>query len=732
MLSKINIKKTIYISIGCVLLIFFSIVAILQLYLGDKEVKTVSGTIEQLKQNTNIIEKVYLEWWNSSLNKISSQGVKDTYELKNTYKSLNIIVDNKDVLRDVILNEIIINGIPLIDYKYEVVESKDGKSIFKIPLNYLSENNTNKLTKTITVYNRYDDVFYKVNIDSFEFRFNFSKDNDFLYLGFENYISSFFDKEFKVETNYFSDNDQNFIYSFGHSTKNIKLPLINDLKISLDKDNSNLFFRENTTFTIYNRFDIPFITIGVTDSGDLRVINTYNLSNVYDVELKDQFFVFDSNEDNIFKITKNNDGTVDIQNLIDNYKIYFNEDTMKTYRIYDEDEKKDNKLVKFKIYRDLRDGSYIFAPNLSIELYRFYNFKENKFLNYDSEINKFILKDSSSKFIMTKDKKLFDITNRVFMKKNDKSSKDSFYIGDSNKENADIFQINNMASTLFKKVNYDEIQNEIILGNYIQVLLKDKESGEFLSVKANSNEAINQNISNSSYLNGEFNYNRASSDLSNFLFEIRPYTSSVTSFNLYSKVKGTSLNIGHGFLSNKLLFDKNNDTKVRFVIEKNQGKENEFLIKDDYGSYLSFDESDDNARVVSNGFLQKFLGGEEVLDTFEIYLVDFNTLENMNSGNYISFASKKGKSDIFLDKITTENTDVKNIDEYIVFKNKEPLFLTGDNLIQDMIITDDYEHLKGIEKKLISRRNGNYLGYMFRILNGINNTHNINFDIENR
>ena len=732
MWNKLNNKKTIYIVIGFILLVFFSIVAMLEFVLKEDEAKSVSGTIEQLKENTNLIEKVYLEWWNSSLNKISSQGVKDTYELKNTYKSLNIIVDNKDVLRDVILNEIMIDGTPLVEYKYELIDSKDGKSVFKIPLSQLSENNTNKLTKTITVYNRYDDIFYKVDVDSFEFRFNFSKDNDFLYLGFENYISSFFNKEFKVETNYFSDNNQNFIYSFGHSSKNVKLPLVNDLKTQIDKQGSDLFFRENTSFTLFNRFNVPFITIGVMETGDLNIINTYNISNVYDVELKDQFFVFDSNEDNIFKIIKNKDNTVDIENLIDNYNIYFDPDLMNTYKVYEEDKKDHKNLVKFKIYRDLRDGTYIFTPNLNIELYRFYDFKENKFLFYDKEINQFILKDTPSKFVFTKENKLFDISNRVFVKKYDKSNRENYYIGDVSKDNGDFFQVNDMSASLFKKVNYDEIQKKILLGNYIQVLLKDKESKEFLSVNSNSIEALNDNLTDSSYLNNQFNYKEVTRDLGNFLFEIRPYSSNVTSFNLYSKVKDTSLTIGHGFLSNKLLFDKNNDNKVRFVIEKNQGKENEFLIKDDYGSYLSFDETDDRAKVVSNGFLQKFLGGEEELDTFEIYLMDFDTIENPNSGSYISFASKKGKNDVFIDKVSTKNIDIKNIDEYIVFKNKQPLFLTGDSLIDNMVITDDYKHLKGINKKLISRRNGNYTGYRFRILNGINNTENINFDLDSK
>lgn len=730
-MKKLNIKKTVYWCISVVLVLFFSVVAILQIYYKDTKVQTVSGTIGQLKKHTNLVEKIYLEWWNSSLNKISSQGVKDTYELKNTYKSLNIIIDSRNVLKDVILNEIIIDDKPLLNYKYEVIDAKNGKSIYKIPLSELSDNKTNNLTKTVTIYNRFDNVFYKIDIDSFEFRFNFSKDNDFLYLGFENYISSFYNKEFKVETNYYSDNDQNFIYNFGHSSKNVKLPIVNDLKTNVNKENSQVFFRENTTFTLYNRFNVPFITISITDDGNLKVKNTYNLSNVYDIELKDQIFIFNSKEDNIFKIQKNKDGTVNIHNLIENYEVYFNDETMDTYRVYLEkkqNSQEEEKLIKFRMYRDLRDGKYIFTPNKSIEIYRFYDFNQNKFLKYDKEINKFTLKDDFSKFILTKDNKLFDIVNRVFVKKDIKNEKENFYHGDAKKENGDIFQINNMAESIFKKVEYSELQKEIALGNYIQVLLKDKESGDFLSVRSNSNEAINQNLTSSSYLNQEFNYDKAVDALSNFIFEIRPYTNNVTSFNLYSKVKGTSLNVGNGFLKNKLIFDKNIENKVRFIVEKSEGNENEFLIKDDYGSYLTFDDSDDYAKVVSNGFLQKFLGAEEQLDTFEIYMMDFNVLNNVNSGDYVSFSTKKSKNDTFLEKTTTTNMEIKNIDEYIAFKNKEFLFLTGDNLIENMVITDDYKHLKGIENKLISRREDNYTGYRFRILNGLNKTENINFN----
>ena len=76
----IKTRKFIYFLIGFVLVIFFLIVGILQIFLKDKDVKMANGTISQLKENTNLIEKIYLEWWNSSLNKVSSQGVKDIYE----------------------------------------------------------------------------------------------------------------------------------------------------------------------------------------------------------------------------------------------------------------------------------------------------------------------------------------------------------------------------------------------------------------------------------------------------------------------------------------------------------------------------------------------------------------------------------------------------------------------------------------------------------------------------
>lgn len=726
-MGELSTKKIIHILTGSVMVVFFLVVGILQITLKGKDTKLTSGTIDQLNENKNLIEKIYLDWWKSSLNKVSSQGVKDVYELKNTYENLNIIVKNNNVLRDIILNEIIIDGKPILDYEYEIVEIKDGRSIFKIPISQFSKNQNNKLTKIINVYNRYDNVMYKIDVDSFEFRFNFSKDSNFLYLNFENYISNFYDKEFKVETDYYSDNNQNFIYSFGHVNKNVKIPIVNNLNVSLEENVYDVFFKENTSFTLYNRFGNPFATIGVLNSSELKIINNYSLSNVYNIELKNQVFTFDSNEDNIFKITRREDGSVDIFNLIDNYSLYFDEDVMKTYKVYEDSEKnKEKDLINFKIYRDLRDGKYVFSPNKSISLYMFYDFKDDKFLSYNKEVNKFLKQDVGSKFNITKDNMIFDVSNRVFLKKDYGNSKNFSYIGDKNLENGDVFEFNNMNSSLFKKVDYDEIQKEILSGNYIQVLLKNKETQEFLSVNSKTNEAINEVLYNDSYLDNKFNYKKGVKDLKEFLFEIHPYNSELTSFNLYSKSIGTSLNIDYGFLNNKLIFDKKNDNKVRFFIEKNDGRDNEFKIKDDYGSYLSFNALDNFAKVASSGFLKKFFNEDDDFDVFEIYMVDFDILDNINSGFYVSLSSRKPKSDVFLSKVTSEdgNQEVKNLDEYIVFKNRKFLFLDGDNLMNEMIATTDYNNLKGIENHLISLRSNEYLGYRFRILDEINKIDN--------
>lgn len=720
-------NKPIYFLVGGIILIFFVTIGVLQFYLKENTTVTVNGTIGDIKESTSIIESIYLDWWNSSLTKISSQGVKDVYEFKNTYESLNIVIKDTDVLRDVILNEIIIDGKPLVDYDFEIIESKDGKIIYKIYLEEFSNNDTNKITKVINIYNRYDNNFYNIEVDSFQIRFNTSMDSNFVYLNFENYISNFYDKEFKVETSYYSENYQNFIYSFGHTNKNVKFPLINELKAPVDKVDKDTFFKENTTFTIYNRFGTPLALIGVLSSGDLKLLKSYSLSNVYDIELKDQVFTFSSNVDNLFKISKNQDGSVDIQNIVDNYKVYFDENLMRTYRVYEEDEKEEENFINFKMYRDLRDGKYIFSPNKEIPIYKFYDFQEDKFLSYDGEINKFISKDSPSEFVLTKDNKLFDIKSRVFIKKGE-NQKDTFYFGDSNFKNGDIFKFNNMSEALFKKVSYDEMQNEIISGNYIEVLLKNKENDEFLSVNSKTQEAVNSTLYNDSYLDQTFNYSKGISDLNNFIFEIRPYNSELTSFNLYNKVKDTSLNTDYGFLNNKLIFDKNNDNKVRFVLEKNDGRDNEFKIKDDYGSYLSFNDSDDVARVASTGFLQKFFNEENDFDVFEIYMIDFNEYKNLNSGYYISFSSKSKDKD-FSDKVSVgeKGTNLKSLDQYVVLKNKEMIFLTGDNFVEDMVVTKDYKNLKGISNSLTSLRDKNYLGYTFRILNGFNNTTNIEF-----
>lgn len=725
-MGELRTKKLIYILVGIMMVVFFLIVGILQITLKGKDTRFTNGTINQLNENKNLIEKIYLDWWKSSLNKVSSQGVKDIYELRNTYENLNIVVKNNGVLRDVILNEIIIDEKAIKDYEYSVIETKDGKSIFKIPINQFSQGKNNKLTKIINVYNRYDNVFYKIEVDSFEFRFNFSKDSNFLYLNFENYISNFYDKEFKVETDYYSDNNQNFIYSFGHVNRNVKIPIVNNVNVSLESGSYDTFFRENTSFTLYNRFGNPFVTIGVLNSSELKIVNNYSLSNVYNIEFKNQVFNFDSDEDNIFKITKREDGSVDIFNLIDNYSLYFDEKLMKTYKVYGENnEDKDKKLINFRIYRDLRDGNYVFSPNKSVALYMFYDFKDDKFLSYNKEVNKFVKKDVGSKFNITNDNMIFDISNRVFLKR-DGNSKNFSYIGDKSSDNGDIFEFNNMNSTLFKKVDYDEIQKEILSGNYIQVLLKNKETQEFLSVNLKTNEAINEVLHKDSYLNTKFNYKKGMKDLGEFLFEIHPYNSELSSFNLYSKTTGTSLNIDYGFLNNKLMFDKNNNNKVRFFIEKNDGRDNEFKIKDDYGSYLSFNDSDNFAKVASGGFLKKFFNAEDDFDVFEIYIVDFDILDNINSGFYVSLSSKKPKGDVFLSKTTNEDgkQDIKNIDEYIVFKNREFLFLDGDNLMNDMVATIDYNNLKGIENHLISLRNDEYLGYRFKILDEISNIEN--------
>lgn len=722
-------KKSIYLFLGIVFSVFFLIIAVLQIFLKDRNVTASSGTINQIKENTSLVEKIYVDWWTSSLNKISSQGAKDVYEFKNTYKNLNIVVKESDVLRSIILNEIIIDGQPLSDYDFEVVESRDGKSVFKVSLNQFGKNNSSNLTKLITVHNRYDNIFYNIEVDSFQFRFNFSKDSDFLYLNFENYILDFYDKEFKVESNYYSDNNQNFIYNFGHLNKNVKIPIVNNLKVSALGQVVNTFFKENTRVTLHNRFGNPVVTFEVSSSGDLKILNSYNLSNVYDIELKDQVFVFDSDKDNIFKVEKKDNNSADIVNLIDNYKLYFDEDNMKTYKIYEESGKSDGELINFKIYRDLRNGNYVFTPNKELDLYKFYAFNENKFLSYNEDTNKFIEQDEIGKFSINDKKRIFDIENRLFLNRDGKNLKNYSYIGEGDEEDVDIFEFNDLSSAVFKRVDYDDIQKEIISGNYIQVLLKNKETGEFLSVNSKTNEALNQGFHYDSYLERNFSYNALENAISNFIFEIRPYNSETTNFNLYSKVKGTSVNTGYGILNNKLVFDKNDGDKVRFTLEKNDGRDNEFKIKDNYGSYLSFDESDDFAKVTSAGFLQKFFNNGSFFDIFEIYMVDFNEAEDINSGFYISFSSKSKGENVFITKISAKDKNLEDryIDEYIVIRNKEMLFLEGNDLTRDLVITDDYKNLKGIENSLISSRDENYTGYRFRILNEINDTEDVVF-----
>ena len=721
-----NIKRTIYFFIGGIVIIFFSITAILQFYFKDSSLMA-SGTISNLSENTNLIEKIYLDWWDVSLDKVSSQGARDIYEVKNTYNSLNILVKETNVLRDVILREIFVDDKPLSYYEPEIVES-DGKTVFKILLSKISNNGTNKLTKLITIFNRYDNVFYNVEIDSFQFRFSFSKDLNFLYFNFDNYISNFYDGEFKIESTFSVNNSEERTYNFGHINQSVSIPISNDLDSHITKDNRETLFRENTKIIIYNRFSIPIMVIEVLNSGNLNIVESYSVSNIYDIEFKNQVFIFESNEDNIFKISRNEDGSFDLENLIDNYGIYFNENLMSTYKLYG-NERDDKDLINFKIYRDLRDGSYIFSPNKAISLYKFYNIDENKFLSYDKSGNNFVFRDNGSKFILTKDNKLFDIENRVFLKRDTKANK-NYYIGDKNLENGEIFKFNNMLSSIFKKVSYDDIEKEILSGNYIQVLLKNKYTGEFLSVNSNSNEAINSTLHNDYYLDNNFNYETGTNIFSNFLFEIRQYNGDLMSFNLYSKVKETSLTADYGFLNNKLIFDKSNNNKIRFTLEKNDSRDNEFKIKDEYNSSLSFVESDNFARVTSTGFWKNLFdvdGKVNELDVFEIYMLDFDIIEKINSWDYVSLSSRKNSESVFLDKITSDGSvdNLKNIDGYVVVKNKEIVFLDEDSLLKDMIAVTDYKSLKGIDYPLLSMKKEKNLGYKFKILNDLNNTRDI-------
>ncbi|BAK80745.1 hypothetical protein [Candidatus Arthromitus sp. SFB-rat-Yit] len=715
-----NRRRLYYTSFGIVSLVFFITIFLLQIYFKYGDVSPVSGRISEFKENINLIDKIYLDWWDSSIKKISSQGVKDIYELKNTYENLNIVISDSSILNDIILSEIIIDRKPLEEYSYEVINSKDGKRIFKIRLEELDDSSTNKITKVVNIYNRYNNTFYNVEIDSFEFRFNLSKDSDFIYLNFENYISNFYDNEFKIEGNYYSDSNENLIYNFGHINKNIKIPIISSLSAQIDDSTKNLFFKDNINFTIYNRFHTPVITFSVNSSGDLKILNTYSLSNVYESELKNQVFIFDSKDDNIFKIDKREDGSVDIINLIDNYKLYFDENLMKTYRVYEEEGGSSG--VNFRMYRDMRVGSYVFTPNKTFDIYKFYDINENKFLSYDKLSNMFILNSNPSNFILTPENNLFDILNRVFMKKNKSKDKGYYYVGDNEFQNGDIFRFNDMASSTFKKVSYDEIKEEMVSSNYIQVMFKNKETGEFLNVDLNGGNAINGVLYNDSYLNGYFNYEKGMNDLSKFIFEIRPSNNEeFTTFNLYNKLIGTSVAAEYGILDNKLVFDKTKDNKLRFVIEKNDGRDDEFKIKDDYGSYLSFKSSDDFAWVTSSGFMKRFFNIQDEFDVFEIYMIDFKESNNVNSGDYVSISSKGVDDKYFLDKITVNNkqTESKSIDEYIVFRNKEFIFLEGDSLLEDMIAINSFRDVRGINISMVPTNNTENKGYRFNILNGI-------------
>ncbi len=719
----IKSKKVFYIIGILVFVMFFLAIGVLQIFLKDKSLRMTNGTINEIKENTSLIERVYLDWWSSSLNKVSSQGVKNVYEFKNTYKNLNIVVRDENVLRDTILNEIIIDGQPMFEYNYEIVESNNGKSIFKISLDQFSKNNSTNITKLLSIYNRYDNVFYNIEVDSFQFRFNISKDLSFIYLNFENYILDFYDKEFKIESNYYSENNQNFIYNFGHVNKNVRLPIVNDLKVSTSMQVINTFFNENTNFTLYNRFGNPIATFGILSSSELKILNSYNLSNVYDIELKDQVFLFDSdnNEDNIFKIEKRENGSVDILNLIDNYSLYFDDNTMKAYKVYNDNKNPEKEFINFKMYRDLRNGDYVFTPNKDLDSYKFYAFNDNKFLSYNEVTNKFEDNDTGDTFIINPQNRIFNIENGIFLGRDNKDAKNYSFTGELEYGDADIFKLNNMNSSIFLKADYDDIKNQIMAGNYIQVLLKNKETGNFLSVNSKTNEATNENLYNDSYLDGGFSYKTAINNLSNFVFEIRTYSSETLDFNLYSKVKQTSLNAGDGLFTNRLIFDKSDDNKVKFTLEKSEGRDTEFKIKDNYGSYLSFDKSDNFAQVTYSGFLQKFFMGNDLLDTFEIYITDFETLEEVNSGEYISFSSRHKGSNVFSIKVSSKSKGESEIyiDEYAIIRNKEMMFLSGDNLMKEMVITKDYKTVKGIDSSLISRRDSEYLGYRFKILNEI-------------
>ena len=157
-------RRLYYISFGIVSSVFFITIFLLQVYFKYGDTRLVNGRISEFKENANLVDKVYLDWWNTSINKVSSQGAKDIYELKNTYENLNILISNSSVLNDVILNEIIIDKKPLGEYAYEVIDSKDGKRIFKIKLKDLDDGSTNKITKLVNIYNRYNNTSYNIGI----------------------------------------------------------------------------------------------------------------------------------------------------------------------------------------------------------------------------------------------------------------------------------------------------------------------------------------------------------------------------------------------------------------------------------------------------------------------------------------------------------------------------------------------------------------------------------------
>ena len=119
--------------------------------------------------------------------------------------------------------------------------------------------------------------------------------------------------------------------------------------------------------------------------------------------------------------------------------------------------------------------------------------------------------------------------------------------------------------------------------------------------------------------------------------------------------------------------------------------------------------------------MKKFFNIEDEFDVFEIYMLDFKQIDKINSGNYISLSSKGVNDKYFLDKTSTEDKQIesKGIDEYIVFRNKELIFLEGDSLLNDMVGINNFKDIKGINTSMFPTTNTENKGYRFNILNGI-------------